>query len=84
MSFHVRLRRLRRERELSTYRLAQFSGLTKQAIMALEKPNANPTLATLNKLAAALGVPIEELVKREAEKPKPKRGNRAKSHSTTF
>jgi transcriptional regulator with XRE-family HTH domain len=62
MKFHKRLLRLRQERGLTWYRLAQLSGLTKQALSALELPTGNPTLDTLRKLSKALGVPIEELV----------------------
>ncbi|HMF10684.1 MAG TPA: helix-turn-helix transcriptional regulator [Gemmataceae bacterium] len=70
MRFNERLRSLRQERGLTLYRLAQLSGLTRPAITALEQPTSNPTLDTLNKLAKALEVPVEELVRGETEKPK--------------
>jgi transcriptional regulator with XRE-family HTH domain len=73
MSFNERLRRLRQKRGLTWYALGKLSGVPKQVLSRLEQPKSNPTLATLRKLAVALGVSIAELVGEEAEKPKRKR-----------
>jgi transcriptional regulator with XRE-family HTH domain len=67
MSFSERLRRLREQKGLTWYRLAKISGVAKQALARLEQPNSNPTLATLRKLARALAVTVEELVRGEIE-----------------
>jgi transcriptional regulator with XRE-family HTH domain len=74
MSFQDRLRRLREERGLTWYRLAKLSGITKEGLAKLEQPGSDPKLSTLRKLAAALGVTVEELVRGETEKPKRKKG----------
>lgn len=49
------------------YSFAQRSGLGIAQILDLEKANSNPTLATLTRLAAALGLTLQELVTPEAD-----------------
>lgn len=44
---------------LTQTQLARRAGVTQQAIAKLEHPNANPTIETLEKVAAALGVRVE-------------------------
>jgi transcriptional regulator with XRE-family HTH domain len=75
MRFCECLRYLRKQKELTWYRLAKLSGIPKQTLARLEQPTSNPTLAMLRRLAKALGVTVAELVEGETEKPKrtPKR-----------
>jgi transcriptional regulator with XRE-family HTH domain len=70
MSFQEHLRRLRQEKSLTWYRLAKLSGIPKQTLAALEQSTSNPTLAMLRRLAVALEVTVEELVRDETPRPK--------------
>jgi len=56
------LRRLREARGLSQQRMAQLAGIPRPTWASLEAGGANPTLAVLGRAAAALQVPIDELV----------------------
>ncbi|MEP7022661.1 MAG: helix-turn-helix domain-containing protein [Actinomycetota bacterium] len=56
------VRAIRRGRGLSADQLAARAGVSKGALVALENASANPNLATLVRLADALGVPVSELV----------------------
>lgn len=56
------VRRLRAERDLSQQRMAEISGVPRPTWASLETGAANPTLAILSKVAAALQVSIEELI----------------------
>jgi transcriptional regulator with XRE-family HTH domain len=56
------LRRLREERGLSQQQMAGLSGVPRPTWASLESGSANPTLAVLSKVAAALQVSIEELI----------------------
>lgn len=56
------LRRLREGRGLSQQRMAQLAGIPRPTWASLEAGGANPTLAVLGKAAAALQVPIDELI----------------------
>ncbi|MFH1568693.1 MAG: helix-turn-helix transcriptional regulator [Gemmatimonadota bacterium] len=59
---HNKLRRWRFERgELTQEAVAQAVGVTRQTIIALEKGKYNPSLLLAFRLAAALGVSLEEL-----------------------
>jgi transcriptional regulator with XRE-family HTH domain len=75
-SFAARLRRIRTAAGVSGYKLAELSGMSKQAISSLELGKRQPTLETAKKLARALGVSLDELTGDggAAEKPKRKRG----------
>lgn len=53
---------LRNNLKLSQKELAQKCGVTQQFIQMLEKGEKNPSVRTLKKLAAALGVTIDELI----------------------
>lgn len=58
------LRKLRENKGLSQDRLAKLADVANNTIIKIEQgENKNPTLNTLNKIAKALGVPIEELLK---------------------
>jgi transcriptional regulator with XRE-family HTH domain len=68
MSFEVdgqRLRQLRVERALSLRALGERSGVTFATINNLENGNRPARLATIRKLAEALGVEPKELMKGE-------------------
>lgn len=61
-----RLVGLRRERGLSLDRLAQASGVSKGMLVQMEAGRANPSIATLCRTAAGLGVAVAELLERDA------------------
>jgi transcriptional regulator with XRE-family HTH domain len=54
--FARRLRRLREAQEVTSYWLAQATGLSKQGALNLEMEDADPKLSTILKFATALGV----------------------------
>lgn len=56
------VRALRRSRGLSADQLAARSGVSKGSLVALENAAGNPNLATLVRLADALGVPVTQLI----------------------
>jgi DNA-binding XRE family transcriptional regulator len=59
----IELRWARQEAGLSQAELASRVGVSQQQIAKLERPGANPSIATLRKVAAALGVRVQlELV----------------------
>lgn len=60
-SFGKNIRRLRLLRDLKQEQLADKSDLSLQHIGAIERGTGNPTLATLEKIASALSVSVEEL-----------------------
>ena len=62
----IRLAEIRKSRGLSQYALAELSGVSRGTIARIESGAYNPTLQTLEQLAAALGVTVGELVDRKA------------------
>ena len=62
----IRLAEIRKSRGLSQYALAELSGISRVTIARIETGKMNPTLQTLEQLAAALGVTVGELVDRKA------------------
>jgi transcriptional regulator with XRE-family HTH domain len=73
------LRRLRVVRSLPQEILAADSEIDRSYVSRLERGIENPTIAVLEKLAAALGVHISEFLKEptaDAERPQPLRGGR--------
>lgn len=54
----TRLRKIRKFHGLTQERLAELADLSVDAVSALERGRALPSFETLEKLAAALGVPI--------------------------
>src|SRR5262249_10545596 len=56
------VRRLRDERGLSQQQMSKLSGIPRPTWASLESGAANPTLSVLKRAAAALHVPIEELI----------------------
>ncbi len=57
------LKRIRKEKGVSQGEVASAFGMDKAFISNIENGKTNPTLATIAKLAKAVGVPIEELMK---------------------
>jgi transcriptional regulator with XRE-family HTH domain len=59
----IELRWARQDAGLSQTELASRVGVSQQQIAKLERPGANPSIATLRKVATALGVRVQlELV----------------------
>jgi XRE family transcriptional regulator, regulator of sulfur utilization len=56
------VRQLRQSRNLSQEQLSRLSGVPRPTWSNLESGTANPTVAVLTKVAAALQVPVEELI----------------------
>lgn len=67
-TFAGRLRALREAAGLSVAELATAAGLTRQAVSKLERGHREPALETARRLAAALGVTIDELAGKERER----------------
>ncbi len=59
----AKLRRLRKQRVFSQRELARLSGLTQATVWRLENGYRDAHPATIRKLASALGVEPDELVK---------------------
>ena len=58
------IRRFRQEKGISQDRLSKLADLSLNTIVNIESGgNANPTIETLNKIANALGVKVDELIK---------------------
>src|SRR5262245_30093603 len=56
------IRQLRQSRSLTQEQLARLSGMLRTTWTNLESGSANPTVVVLTKVAAALQVPVEELI----------------------
>jgi transcriptional regulator with XRE-family HTH domain len=56
------IRQLRQSRNLTQEQLARHSGVPRPTWSNLESGTANPTVTVLTKVAAALQVPVEELI----------------------
>lgn len=57
-----RIRELRRQRSLSLDQLSNRAAVSKGMLVQIEKGEANPSIATLCKVAAGLGVSVADLV----------------------
>lgn len=57
------LKRIRKEKDISQGDIVRSLGMDRAFISNIENGKTNPTLATIAKLAKALGVPIEDLIK---------------------
>ncbi len=60
--FAERLRRLRREADLSQQRLADLSGVGRVTIARIEGAAQSPKLDTIQKLATGMGYPVQALL----------------------
>lgn len=59
----VKLRKLRQARKLSQAALADRAGFTREYVNKIEAGRYDPPLSTLNSLAKALRVKVEELIR---------------------
>lgn len=57
------LKRIRSEKGISQGDIVKTTGLDKAMISNIENGKTNPTLATISKLAKAVGVSVDELLK---------------------
>jgi len=64
-----RIRERRRDRRLSLDRLAALAGVSKGMLVQVENGQANPSIATLCKVAAALGASVADLVQASGHHP---------------
>jgi transcriptional regulator with XRE-family HTH domain len=64
-----RIRDRRKERRLSLDRLAALAGVSKGMLVQIENGHANPSIATLCKVAAALGASVADLVQVSGQHP---------------
>jgi predicted RNase H-like HicB family nuclease/DNA-binding XRE family transcriptional regulator len=55
----LQLRWQREDRDLTQAEVARLAGVSQQAIAKVENPDGNPTLATIAKVAAALGLKVD-------------------------
>ncbi|MBF0294920.1 MAG: helix-turn-helix domain-containing protein [Magnetococcales bacterium] len=55
---HLRIQQFRKQRELSQRALAERAGISTAGLSQIENGQSSPSVATLEKLADALGVPI--------------------------
>ncbi len=67
MTLGERIRSIRKEHKLSILDLKNVSGLSKSTISEIENDKSNPTTETLSKIAAALGVNIDEFFKERSD-----------------
>jgi DNA-binding transcriptional MerR regulator/quercetin dioxygenase-like cupin family protein len=67
ISVGARLRRLRQEQRLSLREVSERSGLSPSSISSLERSLSRPSVASLQKLAAALGTNLPRLMGRAAD-----------------
>jgi ribosome-binding protein aMBF1 (putative translation factor) len=56
------IRTMRLNAGLSQTQLAELTGLSQPQIATIERPNSNPTIDTLKKIAEALGVRVSAVV----------------------
>lgn len=61
-AFGLAVREARQAIDLSQEALAEAAGLDRTYVSSLERGHRNPTLATQERLAQALGVPASQLI----------------------
>ena len=57
-----RLRKIRTEKDISTYDLSYESNVSRSQINAIERGHINTTICTLKALADALGLEVKDLL----------------------
>ncbi len=67
MNYGERLRLMRDSKGISVYRLSQASGVSQGHISDLENGRNKPTIDTLNKLLAPLGITLAEFFNENGE-----------------
>ena len=65
----TRIRQRRSDRRLSLDKLAALAGVSKGMLVQIESGEANPSIATLCKVAAALGASVADLVQVSGQHP---------------
>ena len=65
----TRIRERRKDRRLSLDRLATLAGVSKGMLVQIENGQANPSIATLCKVAVALGASVADLVQVSGQHP---------------
>jgi transcriptional regulator with XRE-family HTH domain len=65
----TRVRERRKDRRLSLNRLAAMAGVSKGMLVQIENGQANPSIAILGKVAAALGASVADLVQAAGQHP---------------
>src|SRR5215475_12587286 len=63
-----KLRKLRKEQNLTQLELAQQVGITNGQVSTIERGVSSPSLATLHRIARALNVPMQEFFEDERSK----------------
>ncbi|TYO94539.1 helix-turn-helix domain-containing protein [Desulfallas thermosapovorans] len=66
LDFGLRLSRYREAKKMTCAQLAESAGLSVTFIKTLEEGKKSPTLRTMEKLAAALGVKVTDLLDEQA------------------
>jgi len=79
-----KLSELRKDQGLSLQQLANISDVSPAAIHKIERSGMVPTITTLLKLAAALGVTVSHFVEEEGAEPEPVHLTRADSRPTVY
>jgi transcriptional regulator with XRE-family HTH domain len=67
--FGERLRAVRQQRGISQEKLAELAGLHRTYVSSIERGERNVSLVNIERLAAALGVAMAELMPDEAKPP---------------
>jgi DNA-binding XRE family transcriptional regulator len=57
-----RIRKLRTDKELSQYQLADVANISRSQIIGIEKGDINPTVCTLRSISDGLGMSVAELL----------------------
>ena len=65
----VNIKRIRKQQKLSLEKTAEYAGVSRSMLGQIERGEANPSVAILGKLAAALKVPAEEFLRCDAFEP---------------
>lgn len=63
MNIGIKLRTIRKNNKLTLKQLGELVGLSEQAIGQYERGDRNPSIDILNKIAAALGITVNDLIK---------------------
>jgi transcriptional regulator with XRE-family HTH domain len=61
----LNIRRIRESKNMTQLELAEKVGLTNTSLSQMEKGKMTPSLATLERIAAVLGVPISDLFRND-------------------
>ena len=69
--FGERLRAVRQQRGISQEKLAELAGLHRTYVSSIERGERNVSLVNIERLAAALGVAMAELMPNDAKPPRP-------------